>query len=406
MHAKRTPSMDRVVMFMTAIALAAAFFWRAEANAQHIKYQDANFVFFWLAGRMTLEGENPYDSAQWLAQHDANGIAWRPNSIFPYPLPLAPLLAPLGLLSLRSAYLAWQLLSEALIAISVLLLLRTTGRGRAPLFLGPLVLMLLFYGPVYLTLQVGALGAFTLLNLTCAILSLDARRPALAGALLALTILKPPQGLPILVLSTLWFIARREWKALLGMTAGAAGLLVLGLLVDPQWMAKFLSAGERVMARTLGFQSNAFGLAYQVCDGSIGCMWWLGGLIATAVLVLCSWFLWRQRDRLSPWEAFGLIIPCAFLSTVYLWSYDQLPYIIPIVWIITALGQGRWSYVASLSFLIILILASIAALGIFARTRSDLPGLGNTILVLGMLVVLMRQRLASSLLAAPVSPAP
>ena len=34
---------------------------------------NSNFSFFWLAGRMILDGENPYDEAQYLAGHDANG---------------------------------------------------------------------------------------------------------------------------------------------------------------------------------------------------------------------------------------------------------------------------------------------------------------------------------------------
>jgi hypothetical protein len=69
-------------------------------------FQSSNFTFFWLAGRMVMEGENPYDETQYLAGHETYGIKWQPNKIFPYPLPLAIFCIPLGLLSLRIYYMA------------------------------------------------------------------------------------------------------------------------------------------------------------------------------------------------------------------------------------------------------------------------------------------------------------
>jgi len=385
---ERHSAIRLTITIVTVLVLAGVFYQRAAYNLRRIDYQNSNFVFFWMAGRMVLSGGDPYDSAQWLAEHDANNVTWHPNRIFPYPLPLAFLLAPLGLLSLDSAYLVWQLISQIMIAVTISMLL---GRQREPryqrMFI-PLVLILLFFGPVYLSLQIGALGAFTLVAVTAAIAALDDKRSLAAGILLSLTLLKPPQGLPILVLVVVWLLSRKDRKAIVGLGVGAVGMLLIGMLEDPLWLPKFTASSQVVMGRTLGVQSNALGLAYLACGGNVSCMWLCGGSAAIIILAAGSTYLWRHRKDLVPWEAFNLIIPTAFLSTIYLWSYDQILYIIPVVWIVLRLIDRTHSYIASFAFLAVLVLVSFVALVIQANTRSDLTSLLTTVLVLAGFAVM------------------
>jgi hypothetical protein len=96
-----------------------------------------------------------------------------------------------------------------------------------------------------------------------------------------------------------------------------------------------------------------------------------------------GWLLWRNRDTWSAWESFNLIIPIGYISTVYLWSYDQLPYLIPIVWVIGALVKRYKSYIQAFIFLIALELFSFFALVKLAETAKDLWSAGTSILVLG-----------------------
>jgi len=371
-------------MVIASVAiLGAAFYQRADSNLRRIDYRNANFVFFWLAGRMVIDGQNPYDSALWLAAHEANGIAWRPNLIFPYPLPLAALAAPLGVLSLGTGYLVWQWVSELLLALVTWSLLARQRQSRHTRLLVPLILALLYFGPVFLSLQIGALGAFTLAVVALAIVTLETGRPLVAGLALSLTLLKPPQGLPIVVLISIWLLIRRESKALAGMGLGALGLLLLGMLIDPAWLSKFATAGQAVMGRTLGLQSNAFGFAYHVCGGRVACMWPVGGAAAALTLGGAAAYLWRRGIRLRPWEAFNLTLPAAFFATPYLWSYDQILYVIPIVWIIVRLTDRTRSYLAPFGFLGLIVASSFLALLSQAHTHSDLLSVLTTLVVLG-----------------------
>ncbi len=379
-------------MVLAVILLGMIFYLRAMQNYIHQDYTNTNFFFFWLAGRMMWTGQNPYNATQWLAGHDAFGATWKPNQIFPYPLPLAFLMAPLGLISLGQAYVAWQIVSQIIVALTVFWLLRHwQGKAQRILFL-PLVIVLLFFGPVDLTLLIGSIGPLALAAIVLAIFLLERDQSLLAGIVLSSTILKPPQGLTILILAGIWLLARRNWKAIIGIALGGIIMLIAGILRDPLWVIKFRGASAVVLDRTMGIDSNIYSFAYLACNQSVPCMWIAGTLGSLLVIAIGGYYLWRNRDRLNAWEAFNIIIPLGFVSTIYLWSYDQLPYVIPIVWILGTLVERTKSYVHVIIFLVVLDVLSIYSLLVQANTQKDLFSIVNTILVLGMCLWLMHRK--------------
>ncbi len=376
-------------VLFAVILLGALFYQRALQNYVRQDYTNSNFFFFWLSGRMMWTGENPYDQAQWLAGHDAFGATWRPNKIFPYPLPLAFFTAPLGLLTLGQAYIAWQILSQVVIALCVYALLQHWQEQAQRLLFIPLMIFLLFFGPVYLTLQIGSIGPLALGAILLAIILLERDKSLWAGTMLSLTILKPPQGLTILVLAGLWLLARRDWKAILGVASGGIVLLLMGIARDPLWLIKFRGASQAVLDRTLGIHSNIYSFAYLACGQDLPCMWIFGTAGTLLTLGLGGYYLWRHSQRLTAWEAFNLILPLGFVSTIYLWSYDQLPYLLPITWIAGKLVEKTRSYLYAFLFLIVLDLQSFIALVVEADTRKDLLSIITTALTLGMCLWLL-----------------
>lgn len=389
MNNNRSLILRRAFTISTFIVLGALFYFRAIQNYLRQDYTNSNFFFFWLSGRMINLGQNPYDPVQWLAGHAAFGATWIPNKIFPYPLPLAFFMAPLGLLQLGQSYIAWQIVSQIILAITVYALLQHWQEQPQRMIFLPLMIFLLFFGPVFLTLQIGSIGPLALGAVLLSILSLEKKRSFLAGAVLALTILKPPQGITILALAGIWFLARRDWKAILGLGLGGIFLLLLGIARDPLWLVKFRAASQAVLERTLGIHSNIYSFAYLACGQNLSCMWIFGTLGTLLVLGLGGIYLWRSKERLTPWEAFNIILPLGFVSTIYLWSYDQLLYVIPITWITAKLIERTKSYIPAFIFLIVLDLFSFAALLVQANTRKDLFSIATTILTLGMCLLLM-----------------
>lgn len=364
---------------------------------------NSNFSFFWLAGRMILNSENPYNENQYLAGHDANSMNWQPNKIFPYPLPLALFCIPLGFFSMKTAYIIWQVVSLLLVALTIYFLLNHWQEKTHQTLLVPIFFFLMFWGPLYLTTHAGTFSAFSLIILLAAILLLEKEKSLLAGIILAFTMLKPPQGLTILLLVGVWFLARRDWKAIIGMALGGLAILIVGLVQDPQWIQKFLGAGDAVMDRTLGVHSNVWAFAYLACDGASPCATLLGGTLSLILLSGASLLLWQNQAKWSAWEAMNLIIPVGFLSTIYLWAYDQLVYVIPIVWIVGTLVQKQHSILLAFGFLILLDIVSIFALAQQALTEKDLWSLGTTILVLIFLFIAQRMKQKPAIDKAPAS---
>jgi hypothetical protein len=376
-------------IIVTLILIGGMIFLRAKISATSFDFQSSNFTFFWLAGRMVLEGGNPYDESQYLAGHETHGIKWQPNKIFPYPLPLAIFCIPLGLLPLSTAYITWQVISLIIVAATIFVLLNHWQESAPRRLLVPIFAAMFFFGPLYLTLHTGSVGAFALLAVAGSILLFEKDKSLLAGMVLSLTILKPPQGLTILLLAGIWFLARRDWKAIYGAAIGGVTLLIIGMIQDPLWVIKFSGASQAVMDRTLGVHSNVWAFAYLACDGASPCSTLLGGTLGLILLGLGGFFLWQNQARLTAWEAFNVILPIAFVSTIYLWAYDQLPYIIPIVWIIGTLVKRTKSYIYAFIFLIVLDIVSFFALIQQAGTSKDLWSFGTTIIVLGMVLWLV-----------------
>ena len=144
----------------------------------------------------------------------------------------------------------------------------------------PIFASMFFFGPLYLTLHTGSIGAFAVLAILVTILLLEKDKSLLAGMVLSLTILKPPQGLTILLLAGIWFLARRDWKAIFGVAIGGISLLIIGMIQDPFWVIKFRGASEAVMDRTLGVHSNVWAFSYLICKGASPCSTLLGGTLA------------------------------------------------------------------------------------------------------------------------------
>lgn len=385
-----TASQKRTLGILLSFALLGAIFYlRATKNLGTQDYHNSNFFTFWVSGRLIATGGNPYDEVQYQAAYQNYGSTWMPNKIFHYPLPLALFMVPFGLFSLENAYVLWQIISQFIIAITVYIFLGHWKNAIQQRLLIPITLFLLYFGPAYLTIQISSVGALTLLILLGAILALEKDKSLLAGVLLSLTMLKPSQGITILFLAGIWFLAHRNWKAITGVALGGVLILVVGLIQDPQWISKFREVSQALVDRTQGVHSNVWAFTYMACGGTAPCSTLLGAAGSATLLGLGGFFLWKNQAQLSAWEAFNIIIPLGFVSTVYLWAYDQILYIIPIVWVIGMLVERTKKYIHAFVFLFVLVVFSFYALVQQASTGKDLWSLGTTVIVLGMVLGLL-----------------
>lgn len=148
-----------ILIVLTAVFVA----WLV---ARSVDYEVNNdFFTFWLGGRMLLQGQNPYDAEAWATNHTLYGSTWIENPVYIYPLPLAFLYVPLGILSLPVA-------AVVQIGLSILALISAAGLAlsdwrstKAAGYLPVILIGLFLYRPAIVTLRNGQLGGFLLFSL-------------------------------------------------------------------------------------------------------------------------------------------------------------------------------------------------------------------------------------------------
>ena len=147
--------------------------------------------------------------------HSALPMSWPPF--------VAILARPLALADFKTAYIAWALLSAAMLALAIHLLVRTAGlRGRGAWAAGLLAAAWL---PVLAAVLQGQLAGPALLGMALAALywARAAEWRAGAGALLTL-----PRFHLVLLLPVL-FLVRRAWRALAFVVTGTAAVVLATL---------------------------------------------------------------------------------------------------------------------------------------------------------------------------------
>jgi alpha-1,2-mannosyltransferase len=147
--------------------------------------------------------------------------------LLPHILPpwVTLLFYPLGLLSLRAAYILWGATIILLVAAAIAILLRAARlRGRAALLAAAAAAASL---PVFVLLVQGNSDAPMVAAVAAAALAWTTGRQARAGVFAALGLVKPQLVLLLPVL----FLVRRSWRAVAAFAGVCAALLAISLLV-------------------------------------------------------------------------------------------------------------------------------------------------------------------------------
>ncbi len=317
-----------------------------------------DFFQFWAAARIVTIGGDPYDAATWAAIHMANGAKVM-DPQFIYPLPLAILFAPLGLLNPTSAYLLWMQLSACMVAIAVLLCTLVDRR-----WIVPLLVCIYFFRPLLTNLLMGHLGGLLLLAVTVAVHCWQRDRWWGGGLALSLLAVKPGIGLPIIVLVALWLVVHvpghnPRLGALGAICIGCVGLLLAGLAYDLAWVGGFIA--------NITAKSPYYG------QPSLAGLGWLGGMLAVGLLFLFYVVASRTRD---PGVVVGLAVAVAMAAAPYTWTYDHVLLLAPILALL-----ARWP---AQRVVIALLAVDLFAAGLTvasASFQSELVNLASPMLV-------------------------
>ena len=294
-----------------------------------------DFAAFWAAGRLTVDGENPYsgdrlrDAQASVGLTDLAVIAWNP----PWTLTL---LMPFGAVPFRAAYGLWVVVHLALVAASAALLWRAFDGPKRFAWV-PLLIALTFVPTAFL-IGGGQLTAVVLFGLAGFAAACRAERPLLAGAALALCATKPHLFVPLGV--WLLFSACRSpfgTRVLLGAFAAGALLCVPPTLAVPSvWDDYFAAVTDPPDARIRPLAEWKPPLVgwwlRQAVPGTPFAVQWLPAVLAAVAVVV--WCL-KRRARLTPAESLTRLpwlVGVSLLVAPYgAWSYDLVLLLVPVL---------------------------------------------------------------------------
>jgi hypothetical protein len=326
------PAADRLEMIGFALAVAAAAYlaataaiglWLIDAAGRPIAN---DFVNVHAAGRLALEGRAAaaYDWSVHravetaLVGHDFEGYYnW------PYPPTFLFVAAPLALLPLVPAMLAWLAITLPLYVASI----RAIVGHRAGIALA------CGFPAVMWTITVGQNGFLTAALIGGALLTLE-RRPVVAGVLLGLLTYKPHFGL----LFPIVLVATGNWRAMAAaaVTALLLAAAALAAFGSESWQAFVDSVritGQAVFAEGragIAKQQSLLGLARWLGAG-LAPAWTLHGLLAAACAVTLV-RLWRGPAAYALRAA--ALGAGVLLATPYLYIYDFPVLAVPMAFLV------------------------------------------------------------------------
>lgn len=358
--------MKKIGVAILILLLLIGIFITIQKIAAVTDYINNDFLVFWLAGHANWANFDPYTSADWLAARHQFGAETMPEPEFLYPLPLAVLLAPLGFLPIHQAFIIWGFLSALLIILSIGILFQSKKtHSNINYLVFPFILFTPLFPPVLLTLFLGQLSAFLLLLASLATYFWQKEKFFWGGFFIAFFTLKPSIGLPLLAFTSLWLLYKRHFRAFGGMLTSSFLLLFIGLLRDPHWVSRFLTISGNKMDNTFGYSPTIWGISGLACHFETGCTVGFGIMEVILVIALTLWIFSKLKST-SLAQEFGIILVLSLLTAPYLWPYDQLLLLIPIILSLIALLEQNAS---PLRLILIFLGISFFAIGLGATAN-------------------------------------
>ena len=206
-----------VVLLCCALVSSADFINPCIASAQTMNSQPTgvrDFVEYWSASRLLLNGGNPYAPDQLLQLQRSVGwgsgaalIMWNPPWTLPFTLPF-------GLLNFNLSQFAWLFSQLLLILICTQALANLYGGASTNCRIEWCVA--LSFVPTVFVLIIGQISPMVLAGITGFLVLEKKRKSLAAGAMLAVVAIKP-HLLYLFWLALLFWICRyRRWQVLLG----------------------------------------------------------------------------------------------------------------------------------------------------------------------------------------------
>lgn len=376
-----------VLSVMIVLTMGVLAFLIAQGQAWMV---DRDFFTYWGGGRGVLSAANIYDRETWSDLHRIYGSTWLENPVFIYAPPTAIFFAPFAALSIQAASAIWVWLGEIFALVAVAIVAKEMYWTWSIPFAAFWGIGFALFLPVMLTLLVGQASALLLIIVVATAILWRRGRWLAGGLLFSLTMLKPQPVVLLIPTIALWLALNRRWNALLGIALGAGAGSVASLLFFPNfirdWQTVALSKVGGVAAR----MPTLWGLSSDLFGASLPGFWI--AMILTGLAVAASVFLvarLRDGDALA---LMSVLLIISLMVTPYLWNYDQILLLVPLLFALIRLRQRGVSFRAIVWLPLALDVVVFVLFGVAAVRLRDTYSVFIPAIVGFLLWVAMRDR--------------
>lgn len=318
-----------------------------------------DFVEYWAAGRLTLQGENPYDIDRMeqlqreAGRTDEGILMWNP----PWTLPLV---LPLAIFDVHVAHLVWLALHLFVLGFCADRLWLLYGGGKDCRWVSWVVA--LTFLPSYFAVTAGQISPLILLGATLFLHFNERRSDALMGVAAVLLAIKPHLAYLFWIALICWAICERRWKVL---AAGAAtGLILTSIaaafdhaLLQHYWYAFTNQPPSQYRSPTLAHCLRMLiapdNFRVQFLAMIPGIVWFV------------PWFCWHRRSW--DWKTqMPLLLIVSVLTTAYGgWPFDLVLLLVPLIQIAARIQVGPHEQLKGLAITFNIFVGLIAAIQLY-----------------------------------------
>jgi hypothetical protein len=283
-----------------------------------------DFVEYWAAAKLTLNGHNPFDESLLLPLQQHAGrdtqeaiMMWNP----PWALPAV---LPLGLLPAREAQLLWLLVHLVVTGFCADRLWLLLGGARSRRWIGWCVAFVFL--PTAFALSTGQISPFLLLGavgyLECARRwDRDRRFEYLAGAATVLVAIKPHLAYLLWVGIAIDALTRGRWRVIVGGALAGVACAALPLAFNPAVWHQYQDAlANRPPAQ---WASPTIGTVLRMVFGAEHFR--LQFVSVAAGLAWFAMYRWHKRNDWNWTEQLPLVLLVSFVTAPYgAWPFDMV----------------------------------------------------------------------------------
>jgi hypothetical protein len=285
-----------------------------------------DFAMYWATARLNAVGANPYDRDNLLLLERAGRSDLDKPVIMYSPPWMITLLLPFGILNYGIARLLWLLLNFAIVALCAKWIWRLYG---VPSRFHWIALVLSFtFLPTLWMLSTGQTGSLVLLGIV-GFLSFERRGQDIsAGAMLAITAIKPHLVYLLWLAVLLEVLSRRRWGLVLGGVLVIIFASIPPLATNPSVFQQYQEALRN--QPPLDWITPTLGTLLRFIFGAD--RKWLQ-FVPSFLAILWFFFYWfKKRDHWNWLQQTPLLVLTSLLTTFYgAWSHDYVIGLLPIL---------------------------------------------------------------------------